>query len=113
MPKPRSSNSSRRRRSKISVLKEDMIYFEGKVVETFPGTVFGVEVVRKAGLPPIVIKASLKAMLIKRRVMVIKGDVVTVEINPEDLAAEGVIRGTIVERINTNLQFNPAPVAAK
>lgn len=124
MPKPKSSSPNRRKnRNKQTKLKEEMIYFEGRVVETFPGTIFGVAVVRKAGLAPLIIKASLKAMLIKRRVMVIRGDKVTVEINPEDLATEGMIRGTIVERINIPMHLqglqntstastaaNPAPI---
>ena|GEM_PF-3158396 len=107
--KPRRSNN--KRKSREVAFKEDKIYFEGKVVETFPGTIFGVEVVRKNNLPPLMIKAALKAMLIKRRVQVIRGDMVMLEIDPEDIASEEkYIKGVIVERKNID---RPAPILTK
>lgn len=97
MPKPKSSKNNKRTKKQLT-FKEDMIYFDGRVVETFPGTQFGVEIKRRNDLPSLMIKCSLKPSLIKRRVMVIKGDEVKVEINPEEMA-NTPIRGTIVERL--------------
>jgi translation initiation factor IF-1 len=76
-----------------------MIYFEGKIVETYPGTVFGVEVSRKNDLAPLMVKCSLKSLLIKKRVRIIKGDKVRVEINPEDMGNGETLKGIIVERL--------------
>lgn len=93
-------NSSRRRRQRTTQYDDNKIYFEGKVVETFPAAVFGVEVLRKNGLPPMFIKASTKTALKVRRIMIIKGDMVRVEVNPEEMATEeGSLKGTIVERL--------------
>jgi translation initiation factor IF-1 len=106
VPKPR---GRKRRNSTVNTAKDDKIYFEGKVVETYPGTVFGVEVSRKNGLAPMFVKAGLKAVLIKKRVMIIKGDAVTVEINPEDMSSnDTTLKGIIVQRVNINLNM-PAP----
>jgi translation initiation factor IF-1 len=108
--KPRRSNN-KRNKSKEVAFKEDKIYLEGKVIETFPGTVFGVEVIRKNNLPPLLIKAALKAMLIKRRVQVIRGDMVMLEIDPEDISSEEkYIKGVIVERKNVE---RPNPTLTK
>lgn len=95
--KPKSSQNNRRTKKQLT-LKEDKIYFDGKVIETFPGTQFGIEIKRRNELPPLIVKCSLKSTLIKRRVMVIKGDEVKVEINPEEMA-NTPIKGTIVERL--------------
>lgn len=96
--------SSSRRRKKVSTnFKDEMIYFEGKVIETFPGTVFGVEILRKNDLPPLFIKASLKSFLKKRRLMIIKGDKVRVEVNPLEITPDTeVLKGTVVERMMTD-----------
>ena len=110
MPKVKGNRVSKRknRQRGPAVFQDDKIYFEGKVVETFPSAVFGVEVVRKNNLPPLSIKASLKTALKVRRVMVIKGDLVRVEINPEDMSSEeGILKGVIVERFNVERQNIP------
>jgi translation initiation factor IF-1 len=93
--------SSRKKNRRETKFQEDRIYFEGKVIETFPATVFGVEIQRKNGLAPLIVKAGLKTVLKLRKVMIIRGDNVKVEINPEDMASEdGILKGTIIERVN-------------
>lgn len=97
----------RRRTIQIDERKEDFIYFEdGVVTETLPGTNFKVKVKRgpdESGnqLPPIEIVCGLKAILIKRRVMIIKGDTVVVEVNPMDMYHDldsNILKGTIIQR---------------
>lgn len=97
--KPSPNRRRRRQYSHTASTDKATIVFEGKIVETFPGPSFNVEVERKNDLPPIIIKANLKSMLIKRKVLIIKGDVVLVEVNIDDMATEDkVIKGLIVQR---------------
>lgn len=100
-------NIRRRRRNQHSDnRKEDFIYFEnGIVVESLPGTTFRVKIDRQGEegneLPPIVLVCSLKTKLIKRRILVIKGDTVVVEVNPADMYYDeenNILKGIIVER---------------
>jgi translation initiation factor IF-1 len=95
----KSPNRRRRQYSHSASTDKATVSFEGRVVETFPGPSFNVEVTRKNDLPPILIKCNLKSMLIKRKVLIIKGDFVLVEVNLEDMATEDkVIKGLIVQR---------------
>jgi translation initiation factor IF-1 len=97
---------SRNRRKRVSVEKDDKIYFDkGVVIETLPATQFRVRVDRIAKdgtiLPPIIIVAGLKSQLVKSRVKVIKGDSVKVEVNPEDMyhnQETGILKGIIMQR---------------
>lgn len=99
MPKQSGRKPSKKRRQRETKFQDDKIYFEGKVVETYPATVFGVEVQRKNGLEPMLVRAGLKTILKLRKVMVIKGDTVRLEMNPEDMASEdGALKGTIIGR---------------
>jgi translation initiation factor IF-1 len=100
-------NIRRRRRNQHSESrKEDFIYFEnGLVTESLPGTAFRVKIERKAEagseLDPIVLVCSLKTKLIKRRILIIKGDTVVVEVNPADMYQDeenNILKGIIVER---------------
>ena len=98
------NNKNKRRR--IAVEKADKIYFDKSVViETLPATQFKVKVDRQGkddqSLPPIIIVANLKSQLVKSRIKVIKGDLVKVEVNPEDMYFNqemGIIKGTIIQR---------------
>lgn len=98
--------NSRNKRRRISVEKDDKIYFDkGVVIETLPATQFKVRVDRQAKdgsvLPPIIIVSNLKSQLVKSRIKVIKGDLVKVEVNPEDMyfnQENGVLKGTIMQR---------------
>jgi len=99
MQKKPSSNRRRRQYSHSASKDKATVSFEGRVVETFPGPSFNVEVMRKNDLPPIIIKCNLKSMLIKRKILIIKGDFVLVEVNLEDMATEDkIIKGLIVQR---------------
>lgn len=92
---------------------ENLIYLEGKIVNTYPGPSFDVEVPRKNGLSPMIVRANLKTELIKKKVLIIKGDLVLVEINIEEMSRQDEnIKGTLVKRIdqsgskNTDLHFD-------
>ncbi len=92
----------KKRRNNISKRKEDKIYFDGKVIETLPGTRFKVRVDRNKGLEPLVIDSQIKTMFKVRNIKIIKGDFVTIEVDPEtDIDAEkGITRGVIIQRLN-------------
>ncbi len=101
----------RRRRNFAEQRKEDFIYFEdGVVVESLPSTTFKVRVKRltkdkitgeNKELEPMTIICHLRTKLIKRRVQIIKGDNVVVEVNPMDMFFDeenNILKGTIIER---------------
>ena len=93
--KPSSNNKSKVSKGKTAKktkFKDNMIYFEGIVVGTFPGVRFTVRINRPNGLEPLEIPCITKTSL-KSRVKIIKGDSVVVELDPNDLT-----QGTIVER---------------
>lgn len=70
----------------------DMIYFDGRIIEALPGARFKVRVERDNGLEPLVIDSDLRTIYKLRHMHLIKGDFVTVEVNPSlDLT-----KGTIV-----------------
>lgn|GEM_PF-3253499 len=106
--KPTQQGQRRNRSSFDDSRKEDFIYFEDAVItEALPGTSFRVKVKRTSQdpnvvLPDIQLVCSLKSKLIKRRVRVIKGDSVVVEVNPEDmyynLNDTSILKGAIIQR---------------
>jgi translation initiation factor IF-1 len=87
------------------VEQDSKIYFEGTVFEALPGATFRVKVKRPNKDPEaevlfFYIVAKLKAALV-RKLKVIKGDFVKVEVLPEDMyfnQEQGILKGTIVER---------------
>jgi translation initiation factor IF-1 len=100
----------RRRPRPREARKEDCIYFDGVVTESLPGVQFRVKVKRLTKdkntgedieLEPIHLVCHLKTKLIKRRVSIIKGDNVVVEVNPIDMYFDeenNILKGTIIER---------------
>jgi len=90
----------RRRRSKVHERREDRIYLDGKIVETLPGTKFKVQVERSKGLEPLIVESQVKTMFKVKRIKIIKGDSVTVEIDPElDIDPENnSAKGVIIQR---------------
>jgi translation initiation factor IF-1 len=91
----RSSNSTRPSKDKRWFeRKPDKVYFEATVTETLPGVKFKVKVDRDKGLEPLIINADLKSFLKVKRVKIIKGDKVWIEVDPMDLS-----KGVIVSRI--------------
>jgi translation initiation factor IF-1 len=88
-------NSPRRKKPNNSFeRKPDKVYFESIVVETLPGVKFKVKVERGETLEPLIISADLKSFLKVKRVKIIKGDKVWIEVDPIDLT-----KGVIVNRI--------------
>ncbi|MBC7471648.1 MAG: translation initiation factor IF-1 [candidate division SR1 bacterium] len=89
----RNSNTSNRRRKPASYdKKEDKVYFEGVVTETLPSVRFKVKIDRK-NLEPLILECQTKSILKVKKVKIIKGDFVTVEVDLEDLS-----KGLIVKR---------------
>ena len=102
--KPKPSRGSKKRsrfpRKKVET-DENGIGFEGKVVDTLPGTRFKVLVERAKGLEPMYINCQVKTFFKLRNIKIMKGSTVRVlvdlqqGINPEDNSISGVI----VERL--------------
>jgi translation initiation factor IF-1 len=89
----RTSNTPNRRRRPASYdKKEDKVYFDGVVVETLPSVRFKVKIERK-NLEPLILECLTKSILKVKKVKIIKGDFVTVEVDLEDLS-----KGLIVKR---------------
>jgi translation initiation factor IF-1 len=84
----------RRKRKKSFEKKEDKIYFEGVVTQTLPGTRFEVKIDRGSDLEPWVLNTQAKAFFMKKKIKILKGDKVMVELDPIDLS-----KGTIVNII--------------
>lgn len=70
-----------------------MIYFEGVVTDTLPGVRFVVKVERSNNLEPLLIECNTKTLFKLKKIKIIKGDTVVVELDPKDLT-----QGTIIER---------------
>ena len=87
-----SKGKSKGKTAKKTKFKDNMIYFEGVVMETLPSVRFIVRINRPNGLEPLEIPCITKTSL-KSRVKIIKGDSVLIELDPNDLT-----QGTIVER---------------
>lgn len=85
---------SRRKQTRAKTdFKEDMIYLEGTVVGTLPGVRFTVRIDRPNNLEPLHIDCGVKTLFKLRKIKIIKGDSVIVELDPRDLS-----QGVIVER---------------
>ena len=94
--------NSRNRRQKQFNRDENKIYFNGKVVETLPGTKFMVEVApMKEGQVAQKYVCALYSKMINRSKIVL-GDPVTIEIDPYNLE-----NARIISRIFTNAPRPP------
>ncbi|MEM1312615.1 MAG: hypothetical protein AAGF07_04085 [Patescibacteria group bacterium] len=101
-PQIRSRSANRRRqRQRQNERREDRIYLDGKVVETLPGTKFRVKVDRTKGLDPLIVDCQVKTLFKVKNIKIIKGDFVTVEVDPElDLDPENnLAKGVIIQRM--------------
>jgi translation initiation factor IF-1 len=87
------ANNSRSRKKKEIKYEFDpnMIYFEGRIIESLPGAHFKVRVERDNGLEPLVIDCDLRTIYKVKRIHLIKGDFVTVEVNPLTSLSKGTI----------------------
>ncbi len=81
-----------KKRKPLYEKKEDKIYFDGIVSEALPSVRFKVKIIRK-NLDPLILECQTKSILKVKRVKIIKGDNVTIEIDPTDLT-----KGLIVSR---------------
>jgi translation initiation factor IF-1 len=92
--KPSSNHPPRRRRSAAAYeRKSDKIYLDGIVVESLPGVKFRVKIERSKGLEPLILECQTRAILKVKKIKILKGDTVTVELDPQDLS-----KGQIVSR---------------
>ena len=89
--KRRSRNNRPKRARNWFERKPDMIYFEGVVIETLPGVKFKVKVDRGEKLEPLIIPVDLRTFLKVKRVKIIKGDKVWIELDPTKSFDHGVI----------------------
>jgi translation initiation factor IF-1 len=89
--KPTKKRSSRRRSNTGSEQKDDKIYFKGVIIEALPGVKFKVKVERDKGLDPLIIDCQTKTLFKVRRIKILKGDSVTVEVDPMEDLTKGVI----------------------
>jgi translation initiation factor IF-1 len=90
--KPSRSRSKGRARSTFD-FDPDKIYFDGVVVETLPGVRFKVKIDRTRDLEPLILECNTKTIFkLRKNLQIIKGDTVTVELDPSD----NLTRGTIV-----------------
>jgi translation initiation factor IF-1 len=96
--KPPTGNPRRRRR--VVPRKDDKIYLDGVVFETLPSARFKVKVTRSKNLDPLIVDCQVKTIFKVRNIKIIKGDQVTLEIDPETgLDPESnTARGVIIER---------------
>lgn len=92
-PNNRRRPNRRRKKKGLFVKKPDKIYFEGTIVETLPGVKFKVKIDRGENLEPLILTSDLKSFLKVKHVKIIKGDHVTIEVDPMDLE-----KGVIVNR---------------
>jgi len=91
-------SGSRKRRQKQFNRDENKIYFNGKVIDTLPGTKFMVEVpAMKEGQVSQKYVCALYSKMINRSKIVL-GDPVTIEIDPYNLE-----NARIISRIFTNV----------
>lgn len=99
-PTKKLNQGNKQRRSKIHDRREDKIYLDGKVIETLPGTRFKVKIERTKGIEPLIVDCQVKTMFKVKNIKIIKGDNVSVEIDPElDIDPENnSAKGTIIQR---------------
>ncbi len=83
----------RKKRRALFTKKPDKIYFDGTIVDTLPGVKFKVKIDRGEDLEPLIMTSDLKSFLKVKHVKIIKGDHVTLEVDPTDLE-----KGVIVNR---------------
>ena len=92
MKRRRGRNPNRKKRDKKWFeRKPDMLYFEAVITDTLPGVKFIARVDRGPDLEPLMLKCDVKSCLKVKRVKIIKGDKVWLEIDPKVSLTHGVI----------------------
>lgn len=66
--------------------KDDVIEFDGVVVDTLPNTLFKVQIEGKDGKPGPVILAHISGKMRQNNIRILQGDTVKVEMTPYDLS---------------------------
>jgi translation initiation factor IF-1 len=90
-----SQSSQLKRQNKIAFeRKPDKIYLDGVVTETLPGVKFKVKIERSKGLEPLILECQTRTILKVKKIKILKGDNVSVELDPSDLS-----KGLIVSRM--------------
>lgn len=69
----------------------DLIYLNGMIVDVLPGTRFKAKVERSGDLEDLMIDCSLKTIFKVKRFRMIRGDKVTIELDPTADLSKGVI----------------------
>jgi len=80
-----------KRRKKVLQLDPTKIYLDGVVFETLPAAHFRVRVDRGENVEPLEVECDIKAFFKKKRISIIKGDTVTIELDPSDDLSKGII----------------------
>lgn len=81
-------------------LSPDKIYLDGSVIDVLPGTRFKVKVVRSGNLEDLIIDCSLKTIFKVKHFRLIRGDKVTIELDPMEDLTKGLIVQVKREYIN-------------
>lgn len=81
----------RKRQKRTLQFDPNKIYLDGIVFETLPAAQFKVKVDRGEGIEDLIIKCDTKTLFKKRNIKIIKGDTVTVELDPADDLSKGII----------------------
>lgn len=87
--------------------KDDVIEFEGTVVDTLPNTLFKVQVDGKDGKPGPVILAHVSGKIRQNNIRILQGDRVKVEMTPYDLS-----KGRITFRVRGDAPPGSPPPGA-
>jgi translation initiation factor IF-1 len=93
-----SYGKSRKRQAITHDYNPELMYFENcKIIEMLAGTRFRVKVDRSdKGKPDLIIECDLKTVFKLKRIKLIKGDRVTVEVDPTQDFSATILKGTIV-----------------
>jgi len=83
----------KRRRKKTLNLDPSKIYLDGVIFETLPAAHFRVRIDRGENVEPLEVECDVKGFFKKagKRISIIKGDTVTVELDPTDDLSKGII----------------------
>lgn len=83
----------RRKRKDLNAyeLSPDMIYLDGMIVDVLPGTRFKAKVTREGDLEDLMIDCSLRTIFKVKRFRLIRGDKVTIELDPNESLSQGTI----------------------
>jgi len=86
------AGSGKRKRKNLDIeFDPNKIYLQGRIYEALPGTRFKVRVERPGDLDDIMVDCKLRTVFKLKHINMIKGDTVTVEIDPNQDLTNGTI----------------------